>query len=98
MAKASPNRTIATPLVVRSAASAYRADLAGRDAPFGTQDDGWIALGALLGHAALLPAEHRMELLRDAIELATDMVPDADLERYADYEWNNRDRWSSEAV
>ena len=84
--------------VVKSAASAYRADLAGHRDQFGAFDHAWITLATLLEHAALVPVDHREELLRDAIELAREIVGETELHRLGAREFQNRDRTPAEAI
>lgn len=81
-----------------SAAAAYRLDAAGRNPASGVDDDRAIVAGAVLQHAALLPALQRSELLRDAIEVAIEIVGEPEVERLAAREWQDMDRTPSEAI
>jgi len=85
--------------VTISAAAAYRLDAAGRTQNSAVDDDDRaIVAGAVLQHAALLPAPQRSELLRDAIEVAIEIVGEPEVERLAAREWQDVDRTPSEAI
>ena len=81
-----------------SAAAAYRLDAAGRNQASGVDDDRAIIAGAVLQHAALLPAPQRSGLLRDAIEIAIEIIGEPEVERLAAREWQHIDRTPSEAI
>jgi tetratricopeptide (TPR) repeat protein len=57
-------------LLVKSAATAYRKDANGRSRAVGDDDGGWITVTTLVQHAAALPANEALILLRDAVELS----------------------------
>ena len=80
------------------ASAAYRADLGGRDQPFGPADGDWIAVASVLEHAALVSEPARSDLLRDAVELATEIVGENQVSHLAHREWQDRDRSPSEAI
>jgi tetratricopeptide (TPR) repeat protein len=85
--------------VTISAAAAYRLDTAARNPAAAVDDaDRAIVAAAVLQHAALLPAPQRPELLRDAIEVAIEIVGEPEVERIATREWQNVDRTPSEAI
>jgi tetratricopeptide (TPR) repeat protein len=70
------------------ATSAYRADAAGRDAPFGEHDSEWIVVATYLEHAAILPEPGRSALLDQTIELATCVTGEAAVARLRAGDWN----------
>ena len=82
----------------KTATAAYRADLGSRDKPFGGVDGDWITVASVLQHASLVDEPARGELLREAVELATGIVGEAEVQRLAAREWQDRDRAESEAI
>lgn len=84
--------------LAQSAAAAYRADLGTRDQPFGDVDGDWITVASVLEHATLVEEPAKSELLREAISLATNIVGEAEVQRLAEREWQDRDRSASEAI
>lgn len=68
-----------------SALSAYRADASNARGPFSELDDEWIAVASILEHACAVPMlEAKGELLRDAVELATQLLGERAVARQAD--------------
>src|SRR3954471_12960674 len=61
-------------IVIHSATRAYRSDLTTRTEPFGPHDGAWVAVASLLEQATLVGDEERAVLLRDAVELAHEIL------------------------
>ena len=57
-----------------SVTAAYRADVGRRGGRFGIDDDIWLTVGSLLGHAASVGSERRAELLASAADIAHSLV------------------------
>ena len=81
-----------------TATAAYRADLGARDQPFGAVDGDWITVASVLEHATLVAEPARSELLREAVERATGIIGETEVQRLAAREWQDRDRGASEAI
>jgi tetratricopeptide (TPR) repeat protein len=82
----------------KSAAAAYRADLVGRDGPFGQHDSAWLTVASLLQHAAYLNEPERSRLVIDAIEFSREVIGEANVGRLGTREWEDRDRAPIEAI
>ena len=68
-------------------AAAYRADLAGRDSPFGEHDDVWIVAASTLHLAAGSGGILRRNALFEALGVAIDLLGDEEIDRYVNREW-----------
>jgi len=84
--------------LAQPATAAYRADLGARDKPFGALDGDWITVASVLEHATLVDEPAKSELLRQAVELATGIVGEAEVQRLAAREWQDLHRSASEAI
>jgi len=84
--------------LAQPATAAYRADLGARDKPFGALDGEWITVASVLEHATLVDEPAKSELLRQAVELATGIVGEAEVQRLAAREWQDLHRSASEAI
>jgi len=79
--------------------AAYRGDAAARGGPFGAHDGLWITVATIVHHAATTSdADRRPAFLRDAIELAQEIVDDEMLNVVGQREWGERDRCSCERI
>lgn len=78
--------------------AAYRSDATARGASFGQDDGLWISVATLVHHAATGEASRKDGLLRDAIELAREIVDDDALNSVGRREWGDRDRCSCEPI
>src|SRR5436190_6245738 len=84
--------------LAQSAASAYRADVGSRDQAFSGVDGEWITVASVLEHASLVAEPAKGELLHKAVGLAAGIVGQAEVQRLAAREWQDRDRGASEAI
>src|ERR1051325_11560985 len=76
-----PARAISSPT------GAYRADMRGRESPFGPDDDRWLASASALHSAATYPGKPNTEHLYDAIGVAIDVLGDERIDQFVDREW-----------
>jgi tetratricopeptide (TPR) repeat protein len=78
-----------TPSRPLSPAAAYRADTAGRSAPFGFQDDAWLVIASELHVAAAASGDAWREALYGAIGSVIDLFGDEFIDAHAEREWKD---------
>lgn len=79
-------------------AAAYRLDAGENGAEFGAHDAAWLTAATLVEHAGLPEHPEREALLRDAIEIAQDLVGDDTLRIVGGREWGDRERFDAEIL
>src|SRR5438128_63654 len=70
-----------------SPASAYRADMRGREHAFGPHDDRWLAAATALRAVVTAAATHKQDQLYDAIGVAIDVLGDERIDEFVQREW-----------
>ena len=95
--QARPQRDQVGP-VVSFATRAYRADLASRTQPLGDHDSEWLAIAALLEHAAQLPESEAAAVLQHVEHLAAEIASPAALEALVTREWQNTEIHRVDAI
>jgi len=81
-----------------SPAAAYRLDAGENGAEFSVHDAAWLAAATLVEHAAMREHPERDALLRDAIEIAQQVVGEDQLRLAGAREWGDRERFDAEIL